>query len=70
MCGKYVKFFEVTGCTCCQTPTLFFEIYFPSDANEMLKLALIGQLIFLLQVGPDVFGVLPGTSGNPNMYPS
>ena len=68
--GKYVKFFEVTGCTCCQTPTLFFEIYFPSDANEMLKLALIGQLIFLLQVGPDIFGVLPGTSGNPNLYPS
>ena len=66
--GKYVRFFDITGCCCCQTSTLFFEIYFPPDANEMLKLALIGQMLFILEVGPNIFGVLPG-NGTSETFP-
>ena len=60
--GKYVRFYDVTGCCCSMKPTLFYEIYFPPDANEMLKLALIGQFIFCQHFGPDVFTVLPLTT--------
>ena len=59
--GKFVKFYDESGCCCCETKTLFFEVYFPADANEMLKLALIGQLLFLIEFGPNIFGILPGS---------
>lgn len=62
--GKYVRYYDESGCLCCQSTTYFFEIYFPSDANEMLKLSLIGHLIFLLQVGTNIFSTLPGSEGN------
>ena len=58
--GKYVCFFDNNFC-CCSEPITFFEIYFPSDANEMLKLALIGQLLLLLSTEVNIFGFLPGT---------
>jgi len=60
--GKFVRFYDEYGCCCCEKKTLFYEVYFPADANEMLKLALIGQLLFLIQFGPHIFGVLPGMS--------
>lgn len=66
--GKYVRYFDQTDCFSCTEPNLFFEIYFPSDANEMLKLALIGHLIFIMQFGPDIFGVLPGSKDNLSMF--
>lgn len=66
--GKYVQYFYQTGCFCCMEPTLFFEIYFPPDANEMLKLSLIGHFIFLLQLGPHIFGALPGSKDNLSMF--
>lgn len=67
--GKYVHYFYQTGCPCpicgfCQTTTEFFEVYFPSDANELLKLSLIGHLLFVLDLGPPIFGTLPGTKEN------
>lgn len=59
--GKYVKYFNEVGCCCCQTATLFFEIYFPQDANEMLRLGLIGQMIFMIEEKLNVWAVLPGS---------
>ena len=43
--GKFAYLFE-KGCCCCSSDKLFYEIYFPPDANEMVRLALIGQIIF------------------------
>ena len=68
--GKYVRYLDTTGCCCSQNTTLFFEIYFPPDANEMLKLALIGQLVFLLQLGMNIFDYLPGSDINLNLFTS
>ena len=62
--GKYVEYFNQTGCCCCVTKTSFFEVYFPSDANELLKLALIGHLLLLIQFGTDIFATLPGSNDN------
>ena len=65
--GKYAFFFNQTGCPlcgCCQETTAFFEVYFPTNANEMLKLSLIGNLIFIMNFGIPIFGVLPGTKDN------
>ena len=65
--GKYVHYFDQKGCPlcgCCQDTTLFFEVYFPADANELLKLSLIGQLLFILDEGVPFFGALPGNKDN------
>jgi hypothetical protein len=64
--GKYVRFFDRSGCCCCETRTLFYEIYFPPDANEILRLALIGHLIFLIELGPNMFSLL---GSNNNLVP-
>ena len=66
--GKFVKYFNEVGCCCCQTTTLFFEVYFPQDANEMLRLGLIGQLIFLIQEGFNIWAFLPGSKDNLGMF--
>ena len=58
--GQYVFYFDKTGCCCCVKTTEFAEVYFPSDANELLKISLIGHLLFLLTVGTDIFFTLPG----------
>ena len=58
--GQYVHFFDTSGCCCCVKATEFAEVYFPSDANELLKIALVGHLLFLLAIGTDIFVTLPG----------
>lgn len=58
--GQYVHFFDTSGCCCCVKATEFSEVYFPSDANELLKVALVGHLLFLLAIGTDIFITLPG----------
>lgn len=60
--GKFVSFHDVNGCCCCETHNEFYEIYFPADANLMLRLALIGQMIFFFHFGTNLFGSLPGSS--------
>jgi len=67
--GKYVYYFDQKGCPCalcgfCQDITLFYEVYFPSDANELLKLSLISQLLFILDENAMFFGILPGDKEN------
>ena len=45
--GQFVRFLDQTGCCCCLKTNIFFEVYFPSDANELLKISLIGHFLFL-----------------------
>jgi hypothetical protein len=59
--GKFAEYFDESGCCCCETSKLFYEIYFPPDANEMVRLTLIGQIIFFVKLGiTGTFGILPG----------
>ena len=62
--GKYAEFYDVSGCLCCTKRTLFYEVYFPADANDMLRLALISQMILFLHFKQNLFGTLPGTLTN------
>ena len=63
--GKFAYLFE-KGC-CCASDKLFYEIYFPPDANEMVRLALIAQIIFFYKfrlTGNKAFLSLPGNREN------
>ena len=62
--GKFAEYYDSSGCCCCLTKTLFHEIYFPPDSNEMLRLSLISQVIFFLHFHQKIFGTLPGTKDN------
>lgn len=66
--GKYVKFYDVTGCSCNRKETLFYEIYFPSDANDSLRLAILGQMIFFIHFNYNYYGILPGSRDNLNQF--
>jgi len=57
--GKFAKYFNKG--ILCQSDELFYEVYFPPDSNEMLRLALISQIIFFHKLKVDYFGVLPGS---------
>ena len=57
--GKFAKYFNKG--ILCQSDELFYEVYFPQDANEMLRLALISQIIFFHKLKVDYFGDLPGS---------
>lgn len=47
---------------CCNNITEeFFEIYFPADANLMLRLAFICQMLYSWDYGLFPFGIVPGT---------
>ena len=57
--GKLVHFYDIN---CCNNITEeFFEIYFPADANLMLRLAFIGQMLYSWDYGLFPFGIVPGT---------
>ena len=59
--GKFAEYYNESGCCCCENNTLFYEIYFPPDANEMVRLTLIGQIIFFVKLGiTGTFEILPG----------
>jgi len=63
--GKFAYLFE-KGC-CCASDKLFYEIYFPPDANEMVRLALIAQIIYFYKfrlTGNRAFISLPGNRDN------
>ena len=60
--GKFAKYFNKG--ILCQSDELFYEVYFPPDANEMLRLALISQIIFFHKLKVDFFGRLPGSRDN------
>ena len=65
--GKYVNYYDQKGCPLCgcfQETNSFLEVYFPSDANELLKLSLISQLLFILDEQVNTFWLLPGTKDN------
>ena len=66
--GKYAEFYDNSGCCCCITITHFYEVYFPADANEMLRLALISQMIFFLHFHQYLFGTLSGSGNDLNQF--
>ena len=58
--GKFALYYEKQFCN----ETKFYEIYFPPDSNEMIRLALIAQIIFLVKLGNPIFWTLPGSRNN------
>ena len=60
MVGKFAKLYE-PGCCCCVKREFFYEVYFPPDANELLRLALIAQILYFVKFKQKLFGVLPGS---------
>ena len=62
--GQYAFFFDKTGCCCCEKITEFYEVYFPSDANEILKAALVGHFLFILANGMNIFASDTGKQGD------
>ena len=61
--GKFVYAVKDNSCCCCcGTIECFYEIYFPADANLLLRLALIGFMVFYFHSEIILFGALPGTS--------
>ena len=67
--GKFAYYYDRIR-SCCSDPEIntFYEIYFPPDANELLKLARIGQMIFIIHFKTSMFGILPGSSENLNLF--
>jgi hypothetical protein len=69
--GKFAYLFEKGFC--CQSDKLFYEIYFPPDATEMDRLALIAQIIFFFKfraTGNNAFISLPGSRNNIEQFMS
>lgn len=60
--GKFARYMEPSGC--CKSGALFYEVYFPPDANEILRLSLITQIIFFIKLRISFFGILPGSRIN------
>ena len=60
MVGKFALLNE-PGCCCCVKREFFYEVYFPPDANELLRLALIAQILYFVLFKEKQFGVLPGS---------
>ena len=61
--GKFAIYFNKTG-ICCPQVDIFFEVYFPPDSNEMVRLALIGQILFFIELNTNFFRILPGSRYN------
>ena len=57
--GKFAKYHDVVESCCHSEEKFFYEIYFPKDADEMLRLALISQVIFFYMLG-GFWNTLPG----------
>ena len=69
--GKFVHLFEKG--VCCVKDKNFYEIYFPPDANEMIRLALIGQILYFVKfkgIGMIAFASLPGSRDNIEQFMS
>ena len=60
MVGKFAKLYD-SGCCCCVKGEFFYEVYFPPDANDILRLELIAQILFFVKFKMNLFGVLPGS---------
>ena len=46
----------------------FYEVYFPPDADELTRLALIDQILFFVKFGTNYFGILPGSRDNLDQF--
>jgi hypothetical protein len=69
--GKFAYLFEKG--VCCQKDKNFYEIYFPPDATEMVRLALIAQILYFFKfraTGNIAFHSLPGNRNNIEQFMS
>ena len=69
--GKFAFLHEKP--TCCKKGRYFYEIYFPPDANEMIRLALIGQILFFSKfkdICMNAFASYPGSKDNIEQFMS
>jgi hypothetical protein len=69
--GKFAFLHEKP--TCCKKGRYFYEIYFPPDANEMIRLALIGQILFFSKfkdICMNAFASYPGRRDNIEQFMS
>ena len=67
MVGKFAMYVDPGSC-CCSKSEFFYEVYFPPDANELLRLALIAQILFFVKLNDFYFGSLPGSSDGIEQY--
>ena len=68
--GKFAYLYEKL---CCQKDKNFYEIYFPPDATEMVRLALIAQILYFFKfraTGNIAFHSLPGNRDNIEQFMS
>ena len=66
--GKFALYYEKSCCT----EKMFYEVYFPPEANEMIRIALLSQCLFIFKIGcpnpqftgdsPHFFSQLPSDS--------
>ena len=61
--GKFAKYINNLG-FCCGQAEMFYEVYFPPESNEQIRLALIGQILFFILFNTNYFGILPGSRYN------
>lgn len=61
--GKFAEYINKLG-LCCSEADMFYEVYFPHESNEQIRLALIGQILFFIQFSTNYFGILPGSRYN------
>ena len=67
--GKLVRYFDKSECCCCSSIiSEFYEIYFPPDANLLLKLTFICQMIYSWDYGYFPFGLCPGTTDDLDQF--
>ena len=60
--GKFAEYINNMGL--CAQEEMFYEVYFPNDSNEQIRLALIGQILFFIRFNINLFGILPGSRYN------
>jgi len=60
--GKFAEYINNLGL--CAQEEMFYEVYFPPDSDEQIRLALIGQMLFFIKLNRNFFGILPGSRYN------
>ena len=61
--GKFAEYINKLGLSCAQAE-MFYEVYFPPESNDQIRLALIGQILFFIKFNTNYFGILPGSRYN------
>ena len=64
--GKFALYYEKS---CCTEKKQFYEVYFPPEANEMTRIALLSQCLFIFKFGSPNFQFYDNCcSHNPHFF--